>query len=196
MTTFGLRPWIISKEERIMYTTITEREIDEMKISLLAEAKNKLTKALKDLDIEGLKIHERGGHGIKTKYNDRRMCFWIRCEYEMREYWITLFESEIDPYSGNCHTQYGKIMFVKDLIKISSQVSSPNQICKRNGESVLLIFGSGKWKNAKDFLPASLHTVNEGYITAGDVLETNNAADKIAGAFVRFVKEKETENEQ
>ena len=125
MTTFGLRPWIISKEESIMYTTITEREIDELKISLLAEAKNKLTKALKDLDIEGLKIHERGGHGVKTKYNDRRMCYWISCEYEGREYWLTLFESDIDPDSGNCHTQYGKIMFVKDLVRNRSSVSSP-----------------------------------------------------------------------
>ena len=165
-----------------MYTGLTEREIDEMKISLLLEAKRKLIRALKDLDIEGLTIHERGGQGQKNRYNDRRMVIWIRCEYEGREYWLTLFESEIDRKSGNCHTQYGKIMFVKDLVKNDSPMSSPNKISERDDESVLLRFGSGKWKTPFPFGERE-------YVTAGDVLENDVLADEIAAAFVRFVKE-------
>ncbi|MCR5060054.1 MAG: hypothetical protein K6A80_03365 [Saccharofermentans sp.] len=167
-----------------MYTTLTEREIDELKISLLEAAKKKLIRALKGLDIEGLTIHERGGQGRKSIYNDRRMVIWIRCEYEGREYWITLFESEIDPESGNCHTQYGKIMFVKDLVKNYSSMSSPNQICDRTGESVFLRFESGKWKT-----PFPLG--DREYVTAGDVMENDTLADEIAEAFAGFVKEQE-----
>ncbi len=170
-----------------MNTRLSIKELDELKISLLAEAGTKLVNALKDFEIEDLTIRERGGHGIKTKYNDRRMCYWISCEYEGREYWLTLFESDIDPDSGNCHTQYGKIMFVKDLVRNRSSVSSPNKICDRDGDSVLLRFGSGKWKNAADFVTCHIPE-GRAYITAGDVLENDGIVDETAAAFVRFVR--------
>ncbi len=173
-------------------------------IELLSMAREELLAELKSRDIPDLKIVFRGGRGIRSSVNDRRMYFWISCYYRGEEYCINLFESEIDDYSGNCHCQIGKIMFTKDYLKNKSECGSPNEILKDEEGNFIsdrkvtqLRFNSYKWENPLDYFENRDRSrlFNKSWVTIDDVLEKNDTispspsvkTEEIVDAFLRFI---------
>ena len=172
-------------------------------IELLSTTREELLKELVSRKVPDLKIVQRGGRGIRTAANDRRMYFWISCFYHGKEYCINLFESEIDDYSGNCHSQIGKIMFTKDYLKNKGGCDSPNEIMKDEDGFFLsthkvtqLYFNSYKWESPLDYFENrdTSRLANKSWVTADDVLKNDtttpfpsNKTGEIVDAFLRFV---------
>lgn len=188
-----------------MRKNMTLSKITEMQVELLSDARRIMISALTKRkegrpELESLEIKVRGGQGIENECNDRRMYMWIACRYKDKEYNINLFHSEIDEYTGNCHTQIGKVMFVKDFVKNKSQLNSPNVILSdtdretpytyflSDKNSTVLVFGSYKWFSPLEFCGDvdSDILANKKWVTADDILD-ENLADKIADAFFRFI---------
>ena len=182
------------------------RELTDLQVSLLKEARNLLVSSLEKktelLDLE-IKNNSRSGCGIESSTNDRRMYVWIECRYKGKEYNITLFQSEIDPNSGNAHTQIGKVMFVKGYVQNKRTPTSPNVILsrinmKKGGKTeylsdenqTLLMFNSYKWENPLNYFEnmEKERLSNGKWITVDDVFQ-EGFADEITDAFIKFMKQ-------
>ena len=177
------------------------KNVTEMQVELLSEARKKMVFSLTKRkegypELKSLEIRERGGRGIENAFNDRRMYMWIACLYKGKEYNINFFHSEIDTFSGNCHSQIGKVMFTKDFVQNKQRPLSPNVIFKNEDDqgflsdqdSTVLVFNSYKWhsplKYFKDTAPEKL--TNGKWVTVDDILD-GGIADEIADAFFEFI---------
>lgn len=122
---------------------------------------------------------------------------------DKKEYLIDLFYSEIDPVSGNCHSQIGRVCFVKDVIyNPGSNLSSPNVLLDENGKQtkiklaskrqvVNLGFGQYKWENPLKYIDkgelSEEDCQNKCWISVGDVLERMEVPRIIAKAMKDFI---------
>ena len=195
-----------------MRENYTFKDVVEMQVMLLGEARKKLDSVLEakvasNPNFSGIMIKNgrRGGRGIETRFNDRRMYIWIECQYKGKEYDITLFQSEIDKDSGNCHCQIGKVMFVKGYLKNKGSVTSPNSIFTNvdyteegqtktvylsDEKQTFLVFNSHKWGNPLDYFADknAERLANGKWITVDDILD-EKIADEITDAFLKFISE-------
>ena len=58
----------------------------------------------------------RTSHG-NSKVNDYRNYQWITVRIGEKAYWICLMTNDLDSFTGNTHTQYGRIQFWRDINK-------------------------------------------------------------------------------
>ncbi len=58
----------------------------------------------------------RTSHG-NSKVNDYRNYQWITVRIDGKAYWICLMTNDLDSFTGNTHTQYGRIQFWRDINK-------------------------------------------------------------------------------
>ena len=60
----------------------------------------------------------RSSHG-NSRVNDYRCYQWItiRPYGDDRAFWITMMFNDQDPYTGNTHTQFGRIQFWRDIVR-------------------------------------------------------------------------------
>lgn len=135
------------------------------------------------------------GIGVNSSINDRRVFAWVPIQAKDKEYLITLFYSEIDKKSGNCHSQIGRIQFVKDIIP-SSYISSPNSVLikgnDKKGQPTVVEFCSYKWENPLDYMDGKYTKemcLNKKWITIDDVNRDDNVPTLIAEAFEKFINE-------
>ncbi len=56
----------------------------------------------------------RTSHG-NSKVNDYRNYLWIPIRTGGKSYWICLMANDLDSFTGNTHTQYGRIQFWRDI---------------------------------------------------------------------------------
>ncbi len=56
----------------------------------------------------------RTSHG-NSRVNDYRNYLWITVRTGGRAYWITMMANDLDSFTGNTHTQYGRIQFWRDI---------------------------------------------------------------------------------
>lgn len=164
--------------------------------SLQKSAQKRIIEALQEYsNFDIPKYDGRTGIGVETSKNDRRLFVWIPIRDKGTEYLITLFYSEIDKKSGNCHTQIGRIQFVKNIIP-SKYISSPNNVLiKGNDEKeqpTVIEFCSYKWINPLDYMDGKYTKemcLNRKWITIDDVNCDDNVPILIAKAFEKFIEE-------
>jgi len=173
----------------------------ELQIRMLKEARRKLVSALNQKlsefpELSDLEIKTRGGQGIVGATNDRRMYVWISCKFKEKEYAINLFHSEIDPNSGNCHCQIGKVMFTWDYVVNRKPPASPNEILMddkgeflTSREVTTVHFNSYKWESPLDYFTDkdTGRLANGNWVTVDDILKADSLTEEIAEAFFRFV---------
>lgn len=170
----------------------------EILISLQKKAQKRIIEALGELGDKNFNIPKydgKKGIGVNTKYNDRRLFVWIPIFVNDEEYLITLFLNEIDEKSGNCHSQIGRIQFVKNIVP-SRYISSPNKILGKGNnkkeQPTVVEFCSYKWKNPLDFMDGKYtkeKCLNKKWITIDDVNSNEDIPKLIAEAFKNFVGE-------
>ena len=56
----------------------------------------------------------RTSHG-NSRVNDYRNYLWITVRVGEKAYWITMMANDLDSFTGNTHTQYGRIQFWRDI---------------------------------------------------------------------------------
>ena len=56
----------------------------------------------------------RTSHG-NSKVNDYRNYLWITVRTGGKSYWICMMANDLDSFTGNTHTQYGRIQFWRDI---------------------------------------------------------------------------------
>lgn len=102
---------------------------------------------------------------------------------------------EIDKKSGNCHSQVGRIQFVKDIIP-SKYISSPNSMLKEGNDEkeqpTVVEFCSYKWINPLNYMDEKYTKemcLNEKWITIDDVISNDNIPMLLAEAFEKFIEE-------
>lgn len=165
-------------------------------ISLQKSAQKRIIEALQERNKFNVpKYDGKTGIGVDTRKNDRRLFVWVPIQYKNKEYLITLFHSEIDKRSGNCHSQLGRIQFVKDIIS-SKYISSPNKILKKgkdqNEQPTVVEFCSYKWLNPLDYMDGKYTKEmckNKKWITIDDVNGDDNIPRLISEAFEKFIEE-------
>ena len=174
----------------------------ELQVEMLTEARRRLVSALNQKltehpELSDLEIKTRGGRGIAGAENDRRLYVWISCRYKGKKYAINLFHSEIDPDSGNCHCQIGKVMFTRDYVVNRRTPASPNEILKdekgeflTNEKVTTVHFNSYKWEKPLDYFTNkdTDRLANGKWVTVDDILKGDGPAEEIAEAFFRFIK--------
>lgn len=174
----------------------------ELQVEMLKEARGRLVTTLNQKlsehpELSDLEIRTRGGQGIAGATNDRRMYVWISCKYKEKEYAINLFHSEIDPESGNCHCQIGKVMFTRDYVVNRRTPASPNEILKdekgeffTNEQVTSVHFNSYKWENPLEYFTDkdTGRLANGNRVTVDDILKEDSLVEEIAEAFFRFIK--------
>ena len=164
--------------------------------SLQKRAQNRIIEALKEYNSFVIpKYDGKTGIGVNTSKNDRRLFVWVPIQDKGKEYLITLFYSEIDKKSGNCHSQVGRIQFVKDIIP-SKYISSPNNVLKEGNDEkkkpTVVEFCSYKWTNPLDYMDGKYTKemcLNKKWITIDDVNCDDNIPILIARAFEKFIEE-------
>jgi len=141
---------------RNMHKELTYTVCIETLILLQKSAQKRIVEALQEHT--NFKIPEyvgKTGVGTNTSKNDRRLFVWVPIKFKGKDYLITLFYGEIDRESGNCHSQVGRILFVKDIIP-SKYISSPNSVIKEGNDEkeqpTVVEFCSYKWINPLDYM--------------------------------------------
>lgn len=72
-------------------------------------------------------VNARGGKGDeRITVNDRRDYFWVDVIVCGARYRLALFYNEVDPDSGNIHTQIGRIQFWKNVQQKGHSGHTPN----------------------------------------------------------------------
>ena len=162
--------------------------------SLQLNAQKRIIEALQEYSSFDIpKYNGKTGIGVNTSKNDRKLFVWIPIQNKGKEYLITLFYSEIDKESGNCHSQVGRIRFVKD-INPSKYVSSPNRVLKKGNDKkeqpTVVEFCSYKWIDPLDYMDGKYTKemcLNKKWITIDDVNCNDNIPRLIANAFKKFI---------
>lgn len=96
--------------------------IKELQKEALKKIEICLTAALKDRNFVCSRRYGR------KNINDYRNYVWLSVMVDGEEYWINTFYNDVDPLSGNIHTQFGRIQFCKNLVENHpNSVKSPNR---------------------------------------------------------------------
>ncbi len=167
----------------------------ETLISLQKRAQKRIIEALLEhSNFNVSKYDGKKGIGTYTSKNDRRLFVWISIVDGGKEYLITLFYNEIDEKSGNCHSQVGRINFVKD-INHSEYISSPNNVLKKGNnkkeQPTLVELCSYKWIDPLDYMEGNYTKkmcLNKKWITIDDVNYDDNVPILITKAFEKFIE--------
>ncbi|MGH4119333.1 hypothetical protein [Clostridium sp.] len=168
----------------------------ERLISLQKSAQKRIIEALQEHNNFNIPRYDgKTGIGANTSKNDRRLFVWVPIYDKGNEYLITLFYSEIDKKSGNCHSQVGRIQFVKDIIP-SKYIGSPNSVLKEGNDEkeqpTVVEFCSYKWINSLDYMDGKYTKemcLNKKWLTIDDVNCDDKIPILIAEAFEKFIAE-------
>lgn len=181
-----------------MERNLTYSECINSLVELQKNAQKRIIEALEPLSEKNKfiipKYDGKTGVGVNTIKNDRRLFVWIPINYKDNEYLITLFYNEIDERSGNCHSQIGRVQFVKGINE-SKYISSPNTILKKGNyekeEATRVEFNSYKWKNPLDYMDGEFTNKmceNGKWITIDDVNHNEQVPNLIAKALEKFIE--------
>jgi hypothetical protein len=132
--------------------------------------------------------------GLDTETNDRQLYTWICIKKkDTRIYWITMFYNEVDSNTGNFHTQFGRIRFVKGIKKNRKRRCSPNDLLESSENSIALSYHQNRWVDPLCCLKDSSKEaerkkcLNGRWLTVDDVNHRPEVASLIAEAFLKFV---------
>ena len=175
---------------------LTYADCIEALILLQKGAQKRIIEALQEhTNFKIPKYDGKTGVGTNRSKNDRRLFVWVPILFKGKEYLITLFYNEIDKKSGNCHSQIGRIQFVKDIIP-SEYISSPNSVIKEGNDEkeqpTVVEFCSYKWINPLDYMDGKYTKkmcLNKKWITIDDVNCNDIIPLLIAKAFEKFIEE-------